>query len=247
MGSAGRGEDWPCPPRGSPPSGTLSVDPENKARRSTQVGERDPRDRPLPEAVRLPPANRGPALGYFRCSSAPPPTPKRVALNSLLAGALPLRLRPQKSRMPVRFAGLFASGFACHLHEWSTLPHPFRASLFLNSPPPQDPGGAQPRPTKGLGGDFAFGLLPLSRLRESGSRLEQPGSASGSIQCVQGCRSPPPGKCAFGSVPKSRKGSAPGPGVSGGAGPHRRTGESRLAAIRRPERRRETGRGFERA
>lgn len=73
LGSAGRREGLPCPPRGSPPSGTPSADPENKARRSAQVGERDPRDRLLPEEIRLPPANRGPALGYFRCSSAPPP------------------------------------------------------------------------------------------------------------------------------------------------------------------------------
>lgn len=73
LGSAGRPEGLPCPPRGSPPSGTPSADPENKARRSAQVGERDPRDRLLPEEIRLPPANRGPALGYFRCSSAPPP------------------------------------------------------------------------------------------------------------------------------------------------------------------------------
>lgn len=73
LGSAGRREGLPCPPRGSPPSGTPSADPENKARRSAQVGERDPTDRLLPEEIRLPPANRGPALGYFRCSSAPPP------------------------------------------------------------------------------------------------------------------------------------------------------------------------------
>lgn len=79
-------------------------------------------------------------------------------------------------------------------------------------PTPHRAPEAPSRPTKGLGSDFAFGLLPLSRLRESGSRLGQPGSASGSIQCVQACRSPAPGKCAFGNVSKSRKVSAPGPG-----------------------------------
>ena len=57
-----------------------------------------PQARLLPEEVRLPPANRGPGLGYFRCGSAPPPGAGRgVGLNSLLAGVLQLRLRPRKT------------------------------------------------------------------------------------------------------------------------------------------------------
>lgn len=128
-----------------------------------------------------------------------------------------------------------------------------RRSLTLSAfpfsllPIPTKALGAQPHPTKGPGGDFAFGLLPLSRQRESGPRLGLPGSASGSIQCVQGCRSPPPGKCAFGNVSKSRTGSAPVMGNLGGAGPRCRACGSRRTAVRRRERRRGTGRGFERA
>lgn len=170
--------------------------------------------------ARLRSESETPELGHFRKQfgslrpTAAPRSVISVAARPLLRRREELRLTlssrepcrsacGRKSRTPVRFAGLFASGFACHLHERSPLPHPFRASFCLNSPPPQDPGGAQPpRPIKGLGGDFAFGLLPLSRLRESGSRLGQPGSASGSIQCVQGCRSPPPGKRAFRECPQ---------------------------------------------
>lgn len=70
---ASRWEGLPCPRRGSPPSGTPSADTENKAQRSAQVGEQDPADRPLPEETRLLSLSRGPALGYFRCSSTPPP------------------------------------------------------------------------------------------------------------------------------------------------------------------------------
>lgn len=71
--SASRWEGLPCPRPGSPPSGTPSADTENKAQRSAQVGEQDPADRPLPEGTRLLSLSRGPALGYFRCSSTPPP------------------------------------------------------------------------------------------------------------------------------------------------------------------------------
>lgn len=86
LDSEGRREGLPCPPRGSPPSGTPSADPQNKAQRSAPVGELDLKARLLPEEVRLPPANRGPALGYFRCGSAPPPRAGRgVGLNSFLA------------------------------------------------------------------------------------------------------------------------------------------------------------------
>lgn len=69
---ANRWEGLPCPRPGSPPSGTPSADPENKAQLSAQVGEQDPTDRPLPEGTRLLSLSRGPALGYFRYSSTPP-------------------------------------------------------------------------------------------------------------------------------------------------------------------------------
>ena len=39
----------------------------------------------------------------------------------------------------LRFAELFASGFACYLHERSTLPHPFRIPLFLPPHPHKGP------------------------------------------------------------------------------------------------------------
>lgn len=69
---ANRWQGLPCPRPGSPPSGTPSADPENKAQRSAQVGEQDPADRPLQEGTRLLSLSRGLALGYFRCSSTPP-------------------------------------------------------------------------------------------------------------------------------------------------------------------------------
>lgn len=48
---------------------------------------------------------------------------------------------------PVRSARLFASGFACHLHEWSTLPHPFRA-LFFHPHPQRAPKAPSRAPQK---------------------------------------------------------------------------------------------------
>uniref|UniRef100_A0A8D1D690 Uncharacterized protein n=1 Tax=Sus scrofa TaxID=9823 RepID=A0A8D1D690_PIG len=132
---AGRREGLPCPPRGSPPSGTPSADPENKAQRSGPVGERDLKARLLPEEVRLPPANRVPALGYFRCGSAPPPR-AREELGLTLSS--PESRGGERLVAPPHSVGLFASGFACYLHERSTLPHPFRIPLFLH-PTPQSP------------------------------------------------------------------------------------------------------------
>lgn len=191
----------------SPPSGTPSADPENKARHSAQVGEQDPTDRPLPERVRLLSASRCPALDYFRCSSAPPPRAGEewsLTLSSLEPCSFDCG---SETRAPSHFAWLFASGFACYLHEWSALPYPFRTPLSSFIPTPQGPGGAQPRPTKALGSDFVLFIAP-QQAAGVGPRLGLPGSASGSIQCVLGCLLPPPGQCAAGNVSKSRKRSA---------------------------------------
>lgn len=199
--------------------------------RSARVGERDPGARPLPEAARLPPARRGPRSGISVAAPSRLRGRARSGLNPLLA-----------TPAAPGFAGLFASGFPCRLHEWRSLAALF-ALLWLRTPTPSWPGGTPPSPTKGLGGDFAFGLLPLSRQRESGPRLGRPSSASGSVQCVLGCWPPPPGECAIGNVSESRKRSAPSPGAE----PSGRARGSRSAAVRRQGRRPGTERGFARA
>ena len=237
----------PCPPWVSPPSGTPSADPENKARRSAQVGERDPRDRLLPEKVRLPPANRGPALGYFRCSSAPPPRAGEV-LGLTLSSPEPLNSAcgREKTRAPLRSAGLFASGFACYLHEWPTLPYSFQTPLFLHRHPHRAPEAPSRAPQK----DWEATVL-LVYCPSAGGRSQGPG---------WGCPAQPAGLYSVCGVPfapsretrdreclEVEEKSAPGPGGFGWAGPRRRAGGSPPAAVRHRERRRGTGRGFERA
>lgn len=204
--------------------------------RSARVGERDPGARPLPEAARLPPAAAARARVF--------PLRLRPASGGGRGAGLTLSWPRPPPRPPPGASGgwLFASGFPCRLYEWRSLAAR-SALLWLRTPTPSWPGGTPPSPTKGLGGDFAFGLLPLSRQRESGPRLGRPGSASGSVRCVLGCWPPPPGECAIGNVSESRKRSAPSPGAE----PSGRARGSRSAAVRRQGRRPGTERGFARA
>lgn len=62
--------------------------------------------------------------------AAPPRLRRQEELGLTLSSREPCRSSCGPERLAsLRFAGLFASGFACHLHEWSTLPYPFLSSL----------------------------------------------------------------------------------------------------------------------
>lgn len=102
---ANRWQGLPCPRPGSPPSGTPSADPENKAQRSAQVGEQDPADRPLPELT--------------LCTMGPSSSPAVASKGA---------------RAPSLFLRLFASRFACYLHIWSELPFLFPPCTFFFHP-----------------------------------------------------------------------------------------------------------------
>lgn len=198
LGSVGGGDCWPCPPRGSPPSGTPSADPENKARRSAQVGERDPTDRPLPEAVRLPPANRGPALGYFRSSSAPPPMPGGIGLNSSLPKALPLRLRPgEKRACALRWV---ICKRLCLSFAWSPLPHPFRA-LFFHPHPQRAPKAPSRAPQKDWEATLLLVYCPSAGSGSQGPGWGCPAQPAGLYSVCRGAARPLQGNARSGMSP----------------------------------------------
>lgn len=141
---------------------------------------------------------------------------------------------------------LFASGFACYLHEQSTLPHLFRIPLCL----PPHPHKAPRRPAaphKRTGRRLCFWFIAPQQA--AGVRA-QAGTARLSQRVYTVCAGvplAPSGEMRFWECLEVEDRVAPVLGDLGGAGPHCRAGGSRPAGVRRQERRQGTGRGFERA